>query len=1086
MSNGGGGSGTTISLNLNPGDTSPGGTQTLNGGTFVYTWFNRVNSNSLGSGISLVKTGATCTNPILGYAGGACTGDPCDLTLVSEHMTPFPGFTSGVDLGDPYTNSTATYNRSGPTTKTFSDTCSLPSPYSGPGAGCDLVSGGCTISQTNGPYTVFTSGISEYYDASYTPAGAWQQVGTRSDTVDVLINTFGLTCPPLGTVVSTTAGPAEWQSLATGGNGPGTPATATGCLPSSGYNCTWTMSLDYTVTGEVNQHYCQFKRQVYQWRPTAQQCDYRTQVWTYNTAMGTTYCDYQFDRDYYSTPKYTYAFLPNDGDLLGITAWTYTGNDDINGYPSAVTYTNGSFNNGDCPNLVINSAAHPQCSSGAICKLTWAANTTYGTNYPRGRYTGVPAAYGPGAMPFTTNFTQPYPTAEPAASLTDPLFPPSPTDYIANWARALGGRDEYWVTLMAQIYNPTDVNPPAPIFVPQDCGGLCTFAESYVQPAGLAIGVPGPPLPDTYYQVTPATSSLAPSAFSAVAVTMPPNRNSGWGQLPDKVTPAVSWQGVALNNALVGASPATDGPLLRMVSKYDPVTNPTGLQMPDYGDYTPLTGSLNNIADYLKSYLDTDPYSGCGRKYFVLLLTDGEEQPNNLGNDPVGAVTALRGLTSNGGIGPVDVKTFVIGFGIQSPQLNAMARAGGTAVSSTDPSKVDLVNGVAFNGADQVSLFASLDITFGKILAGQFTRSKPVVNVLGTEMYVGYMSVLQGLEWKGELDSIDIKTQALPLLSDGSTSDASYLYLWRYGDQLNLQPSRQVYTSLDPVAGNRIFFDYSGCSGGSHTCVTAAGWNTNAPSDQTTLEALIDNGSPSSAKETIAFLLNKGAPASPELFLNGITPKTSRASDIFHAVPAIVEGASQSTTWPDLTESGAYAGFRADPVIANRAKTVYIGANDGMLHAVYDNVTLDSGGFPVSQSGAGQENWAYVPKQLLSVLPQMRNQHTYGVDGSVGVADVCGPGFSSSPCTVKDGWRTLLVGALGKGGGGLYALDITDPANPIPKWEVSSPLNMASSRTYSPRLGETWGAPVIARTQTTTAKPWSVFVGGGVVPGVDA
>jgi len=853
------------------------------------------------------------------------------------------------------------------------------------------------------------------------------------------------------------------------------------------------MSLDFTITAEVKEHYCRFTRQVYQWRPTAQRCDYQTQIYSYSTTQGTNYCDYKFDRDYYSTPKYTYSFVPNDGDLLGTTAWTYTGNDDINGYPSAVSYSSGSFSNGDCPNLVLNSAAHPQCSNGQICKLTWATNTTIGaSNFPLGRYTGNPNF--PPAItgtPNTGNYNPPYPSAEPVASLTDPLYPPGPMAYIGDWARPTGGRDEYWVTLVAQIYDPTDVNPPAPLFVPGDCGGnpgICTFQQSYVQPAGLGINGPRPappPAPDTNFQVNPATSSLSPAAFSAVAVSMPPNRNSGWGQLPDDVTPAISWQGVALNNALIGATPATDGPLLKMLSKYDPVTNPTGLQMPDFGDYTPLTGSMKNVAEYLKTYLDTDPYSGCGRKYYVLLLTDGEEQPVLAGNDPVAAVGALRSLTSNGGIGPVDVKTFVIGFGLLSSQLDAMARAGGTAVSPTDPSKQDLVAGVAFNGADQTSLFSSLDITFGKILGGHFTRSKPVVNVLGTEMYVGYMNVLQGLEWQGELDSIDIKTQALPLLSDGSTSDSSYLYLWRYGDEINKQTSRSVYTSLNPATGNRIFFDYSGCSGAGHSCVSAAGWNSNSAANQTTLEGLIDGSSPSAAKETIAFLLNPGAPASPELFANGITPKTSRASDIFHAVPAVVEGASQSTTWPDLTESGAYAGFRADSTIANRAKTVYIGANDGMLHAVYDNVTVNSGGFPVPQPGAGQENWAYVPKQLLSVLPQMRNQHTYGVDGSVGVADVCGPGFSSSPCTVKDGWRTLLVGALGKGGGGLYALDITDPLNPVPKWETSAPLGMVASRAFTPRLGETWGAPVIARTQTTTGKPWSVFVGGGVVPGVD-
>src|SRR5262249_7037636 len=88
------------------------------------------------------------------------------------------------------------------------------------------------------------------------------------------------------------------------------------------------------------------------------------------------------------------------------------------------------------------------------------------------------------------------------------------------------------------------------------------------------------------------------------------------------------------------------------------------------------------------------------------------------------------------------------------PHSTPMARAGGTSVSSTDPSKPDLTTGVALNGSDAVSLFQSLEITFGRILKGQFTRSQPVVNVLGTELYIGYMDVLQGLEWQGELDSI--------------------------------------------------------------------------------------------------------------------------------------------------------------------------------------------------------------------------------------------------------------------------------------------------------------------------------------------
>ncbi len=1087
VGNGTSGLGSQVTITLTPGQVSPGGATSLNGGTYTYDFDHTVSPAGI---VSLVNPGV-CTNPIVGYNAGVCAGDPCDLTLTGQHTTPFPPFTSGTDLGDPYISGGITYSRSGPTTVPFTDLCGQTSPYSGVGASCNLVFGGCSIAQTAGPYNIFTGGVTNYYDGIYTPPGAWQLVGTTSSTVDVLITALGVTCPALSTVVTSSAGPPEWQSLATGGPGAGTPSAATGCSAAAGSSCTWTMINDFTVAGEVKQHFCRFQRPIYQWRPTAVRCDYQTQQWTYNTAQGTDYCDYKFDTDFYSTPKYTYSYVPNDGDLLGTTAWTYTGNDDVAGYPSAVTYSGGSFSNGDCPNLVTGSAAHPQCSGGVVCKLTWDTDTTVGvTNYPLGRYTGVP--YGPGAMPFTTNYLPPYPSAEPVASLTDPLFPPSPLAYSGDWIAPTGARDAYWVSLMANIYDPADTNPPSPpLFVPAACGGICSFQYSYTEPAGPVTNGPqpaAPPVPDVNYEVTAATSSLSPAAFSAVAATMPPNRNSGWGQLPDQVTPAISWQGVALNNALNGATPATDGPLLKMLSRYDPVNNPTGVQMPDFGDFTPLTGSLKNVAEYLRSYIDTDPYSGCGRKYYVLLLTDGEEQPVIAGNDPVAAVTDLRNLVSNGGV-HVDVKTFVIGFGLSSSQLNAMARAGGTAVSSTDASKLDLTTGVALDGTDEARLFASLDISFGKILSGYFTRSKPVVNVLGTEMFVGYMRILQGLEWQGKLDSIDIKTTNLPNLANTLTSDGNYNYLWRYGDVIDAQPSRKVYTSLNPSApppANRIWFDYDSCSGGTHTCVSAAGWNSNLSADQTALETLIDGSSPSVAKETIAFLLNKGAPTSPELFDDGKTEKTSRASDIFHAVPAVVEGASQSTTWPDLTETGAYAAFRADPLIVNREKTVYIGANDGMLHAVKDNVTVNAGGFPVAQPGAGEERWGYVPQQLLPKLKNMRHAHDYGVDGSVAVADVCGPGFSASPCTVKDGWRTLLVGALGKGGGGLYALDITDPADPQPKWEVSSPLTMVPSRAYVPRLGETWGAPVIARTEISTGKPWSVFIGGGVVPGVDA
>jgi len=48
-------------------------------------------------------------------------------------------------------------------------------------------------------------------------------------------------------------------------------------------------------------------------------------------------------------------------------------------------------------------------------------------------------------------------------------------------------------------------------------------------------------------------------------------------------------------------------------------------------------------------------------------------------------------------------------------------------------------------------------------------------------------------------------------------------------------------------------------------------------------------------------------------------------------------------------------------------------------------------------------------------------------------------------------WRTILVGGLGGGGRAYYALDVTDPANPISLWEISSNDDADLGLTYATR-----------------------------------
>lgn len=158
--------------------------------------------------------------------------------------------------------------------------------------------------------------------------------------------------------------------------------------------------------------------------------------------------------------------------------------------------------------------------------------------------------------------------------------------------------------------------------------------------------------------------------------------------------------------------------------------------------------------------------------------------------------------------------------------------------------------------------------------------------------------------------------------------------------------------------------------------------------------------------------------------------------DIASAKPAYVRNPRRN--YGD-TGYGAYKASQA-----SRQAAVYVAANDGMLHAL--NATT------------GDESWAYVPRILLPNLYHLAdanygNNHRYYVDGSPESGDVY---FSSDSA-----WHTILVGGLNKGGRGYYALDITNPSNPIVLWEICSDSSLCAISDTD--IGYTYGNPIITK-----------------------
>jgi type IV pilus assembly protein PilY1 len=228
---------------------------------------------------------------------------------------------------------------------------------------------------------------------------------------------------------------------------------------------------------------------------------------------------------------------------------------------------------------------------------------------------------------------------------------------------------------------------------------------------------------------------------------------------------------------------------------------------------------------------------------------------------------------------------------------------------------------------------------------------------------------------------------------------------------------------------------------------------------------------------------------------------------------------------------------------ATRREVVYVGANDGMLHA-FNGGFYNRGDDPTTTSvehgwftnhstpanrgvNLGDELWGFVPYQLLPQLQFLANPsytHVYYVDLKPKVTDVrifcdSGTNLSGNPSTPPptciqgqagtshpNGWGTILIGGFRMGGscgacttngppltvtiGGTpitfysayFVLDITNPEqDPVLLWSFSDPT-----------LGLTTSYPTVVRmnpngdstTSATNAKWFAVF--GSGVTGYDA
>lgn len=298
-----------------------------------------------------------------------------------------------------------------------------------------------------------------------------------------------------------------------------------------------------------------------------------------------------------------------------------------------------------------------------------------------------------------------------------------------------------------------------------------------------------------------------------------------------------------------------------------------------------------------------------------------------------------------------------------------------------------------------------------------------------------FVANYQTLNWSGEIRALTI---------NGNTGAVGTTAIWSAQSQLTSKDpgTRNIYYRQSATSPTLRQFNYTNLStdgyGGNFSGMCS---KTPTPSQCSTLAStptaltLANNGTSlvNYLRGERTYEVNRNA--DNPLFrdrVNGVLGDVINGAPVFVSKPPFGYG-----------DTG-YSSFASSR--ATRTGMLYAGANDGMLHAF--------------NADTGVEAWAYVPTAVMGNMFRLANTdyatgHTYFVDGAPVVGDI----------KVGTSWKTILVGGLNAGGKAYYALDVTDPANPVSLWEFTDE-----------NLGLSYSNPIITKRADGT---WIVVFASG-------
>lgn len=344
--------------------------------------------------------------------------------------------------------------------------------------------------------------------------------------------------------------------------------------------------------------------------------------------------------------------------------------------------------------------------------------------------------------------------------------------------------------------------------------------------------------------------------------------------------------------------------------------------------------------------------------------------------------------------------------------------------------------GVYFNAADPLAVANGLKTALSeitKVLAsGSAAATSTLRPVAGNNQV--FIARYTSASWVGDVRAYKINTDTgqpnvVPDPADANVDNAD----WSAAAKLKTRTTARSILFYDGAETLKSFT--SSNLGTTRTALFSNVCSTTTPKlSQCAQLSTADRTAANSADNLITYL--RGTEA------NYYRSRTSMLGDVVGSSPVYV-GAP-----PLKYADDGYTAYQTAK--SGRRPMVYVGANDGMLHAL--------------DATTGEELWAYVPGAVMANMYKLADMsygtnHQYFVDGSPTVADIkVGSGSTAA-------WKTILVAGLGAGGASYFAIDITDPTNPKGMWEFTNT-----------NLGLAFASPLITKRTDGT---WSVVVTSG-------